>query len=98
MKTVIVKNRENNKKSGQSNVCLNQCLGFGKATLLKSKSFKIKNIRCENISRADGSDKFAKLRPCCQSREKHLYFPREHFLIIMTGIQYKGFYLDQYSS
>ena len=34
-------------------------------------------------------DKFAKLRPCCQSLEKHLYFPREHSLIIMTEIQYK---------
>ena len=42
--------------------------------------------------------KFAKLRTCCQSLEKHLYFPREYFLIIMMGVQYKGFYLEQYSS
>ena len=43
-------------------------------------------------------DKFAKLRPCYQSIEKYLHFPREHFLTIMTGVQYKGFYLEPYSS
>ena len=33
--------------------------------------------------------KFAKLRPRCQSLEKYLYFPREHFLIMMTGYNTK---------
>ena len=34
------------------------------------------------------------IRPCCQSFQKHPYFPREYFLIIMIGVQYKGFYLE----
>ena len=38
---------------------------------------------------------YEELRPCCQSLEKHLYFPGEHFLIIMMGVQYKGLYLEQ---
>ena len=42
--------------------------------------------------------KFAKLRPCCESLEEDLYFLGEHFFIIMMGVQYKGCYLEQYSS
>ena len=57
-------------------------------------------IRCfrairVGISTAANKGKFAKLRPCCQSLEKHPYFVGEHFLIIMVGVQYKGFYLEQ---
>ena len=39
-----------------------------------------------------------KLGPCCHSLEKHMYFPGEHFLIKVMGVQYNGFYLEQYSS
>ena len=54
------------------------------------------DIRCfrsirVGISTAANKAKFARLRPSCQSLEKHLYFPGEHFLIIMTGVEYKGF-------
>ena len=35
--------------------------------------------------------KFAKLRPCCQSLEKHVHFAGENFLIIMTGYNTKVF-------
>ena len=64
-------------------------------------------IRCleqqEEQVQLHNKEKFAKLRSCCQSLEKHLYFPRKHFLIIMEGGgggggQYKGLYLEQYSS
>ena len=52
-----------------------------------------KGIRCFKAIRVQlpNKGKFAKLRPCCQSLEKHLHFPREHFLIIMTGVQCEGF-------
>ena len=54
----------------------------------------VRAIRVGIRSTAPNKDELAKLRPCCQSLEKHLHFPGEHFLIIMLGVQYKGFYLE----
>ena len=40
-------------------------------------------IKCFRVIRVQlpNKSKFAKLRPCCQSLEKHLHFSRDQFLI-----------------